>query len=129
MADCDSVRCPAIGGLGQALYEYRKGVRGLFMFTMTPLEAQAVRKRLDQEGVDCHVQPISVPKANVFFGKKALVDVVRTLAVRPLYELSPEQDFMLGTLLGYDREQQCERYLDRLRGAAPGPAESSAAWG
>jgi hypothetical protein len=32
----------------------------------------------------------------------------------PLCQLSAEQDFMLGTLLGYDREQQCRRYLGKL---------------
>ena len=28
-------------------------------------------------------------------------------------DLTPEEDFMLGTLLGYDIRMQCERYCQR----------------
>ncbi|ACO79374.1 hypothetical protein AvCA_32120 [Azotobacter vinelandii CA] len=38
---------------------------------------------------------------------------MRTIVTKPLHELTPEQDFILGTLLGYDREQQCLRFLTR----------------
>jgi Protein of unknown function (DUF2023) len=114
-------RPPAVAGLGQALYEFRKGVRSLFMMTMTPLEAAAVAKRLRQEAVAHHLQAVSVTKTNVFFGREACVAVVRTLAIQPLYQLTPEQDFILGTLLGYDREQQCERYLARCASVALAP--------
>jgi hypothetical protein len=118
MADADQVsdmaRPPAVAGLGQAIYEFRKGVRVLFMMTMMPLEAAAVQKRLSIEGVDCHTQLVGLTKVNVFFGRPACVAVVRELTGRPLFELTPEQDFMLGTLLGYDREQQCERFLGKI---------------
>ena len=46
----------------------------------------------------------------MYFGEKACVDVVKTLNPK-LNELSAEQDFMLGIMLGYDRVKQCERYL------------------
>ena len=49
-------------------------------------------------------------KINVYFGAKPCVDVVRTFNPR-LNELTPEQDFMLGTMLGYERVKQCERYM------------------
>ena len=39
--------------------------------------------------------------------------VARALVIRPLNALTAEEDFMLGTMLGYDREQQCRRYLTR----------------
>ena len=42
-----------------------------------------------------------------------LVETVRRFVDKPLCELTPEEDFMLGALLGYDREQQCRRYLER----------------
>lgn len=31
---------------------------------------------------------------------------------RPLHQLSPEEDFMLGAMLGYDICAQCERYCE-----------------
>ncbi|AEI38161.1 hypothetical protein ZMO02_17170 [Zymomonas mobilis subsp. pomaceae] len=104
-----------IAYLGQYLYEYHKGVRHLFMLTMTPHEAMAVQKSLERESIPFHIQKVSVTKVNVFFGRDAYIQTIRTIVTRPLYELTPEQDFMLGTLLGYDREQQCLRYLNKSR--------------
>ena len=40
--------------------------------------------------------------------------MARRIAIRPVCQLSAEEDFILGTLLGYDREQQCRRYLGKL---------------
>ncbi|NLF41588.1 MAG: DUF2023 family protein, partial [Bacteroidales bacterium] len=47
----------------------------------------------------------------VFFGAKDCVEVVKTFVQKKLNELTPEQDFMLGIMLGYDRLKQCGRYL------------------
>ncbi|WP_338124706.1 DUF2023 family protein [Fusobacterium mortiferum] len=30
-------------------------------------------------------------------------------------EFSPEEDFILGVLLGYNVQQQCKRYIDRKK--------------
>lgn len=100
--------------LPQYLYELGRGVRQLFLLTMTPQEAEAVLVRLNQDGIAFHRQPVSDLKVNLYFGNPQFVAVARRLAVRPLSQLSAEEDFMLGTLLGYDREQQCRRYLGRL---------------
>ncbi len=32
---------------------------------------------------------------------------------RPLNQLTPEEDFILGTMLGYDLCAQCERFCER----------------
>lgn len=101
------------GDLVHRLYEYRKGVRRLFMMTMTAQEAGAVVDRLRHEGIPHHAQPVNPRKVNVFFGRGPCVDVVRRVVVKPLCRLTPEEDFILGTLLGYDGEQQCERFLNR----------------
>ncbi len=100
--------------LPQYLYELGKGVRQLFMLTMTPREAWAVQARLDQDGVAWHAQRVSDLKVNLFFGNAQFVSVARRIAVRPLNQFSAEEDFILGALLGYDREQQCRRYLGKL---------------
>ena len=48
---------------------------------------------------------------NVFFGDKPCVDVIKSFNQPHLSKLNPEQDFILGVLLGYDKTKQCERYL------------------
>lgn len=108
------------GDLVHRLYEYRKGVRRLFMMTMSAQEAAAVVDRLRGEGIPHHAQQVNPRKVNVFFGRGPCVDVVRRVVVKPLCRLTPEEDFILGTLLGYDGEQQCERFLNR-RGERAAP--------
>ncbi|MBB3104215.1 DUF2023 family protein [Azomonas macrocytogenes] len=107
------VKPPAVACFGQYLYEYRKGVRQLFMLTMSPNEAQGMKKRLERESIDCHIQEICPTKVNLYFGRTSCVEVVRAIVNKPLYELTSEEDFILGTLLGYDIQQQCLRFLTR----------------
>lgn len=97
------------------LYEYKKGVRQLFMMTMTAVEAVSVVDRLTGAEVDHYVHKVTENKVNVFFGRAALVETIRNVVNKPLHQLSPEEDFILGTLLGYDKEQQCQRFLSRAR--------------
>lgn len=95
------------------VYEYGRGVRALFLMTLSREEVALVVARLEREGIAHFVQEVSAAKANVFFGRGPYVAVARAIVTRPLNALSAEEDFMLGTLLGYDREQQCRRYLQR----------------
>lgn len=104
------------GQLVHKLYEFRKGVRQLFMMTMTPPDATAVTRRLRAEAIEHHAQAVSQTKVNVFFGRQACVELVRHIVTKPLCRLTPEEDFILGTLLGYDREQQCLRFLSMAKG-------------
>ena len=94
-------------------FRYRCVNRSVRM-TMTPAEAKAVLSRLNQDRIAFHVQRVNDVKVNVFFGNAQFVAVARRIAVRPLHQLSAEEDFILGALLGYDGEQQCRRYLGRL---------------
>jgi hypothetical protein len=67
--------------------------------------------KLETQGIHHFVQELSPIKVNLFFGRPAFVAVARSFVTRPLNALTLEADFMLGTLLGYDREQQCRRFL------------------
>lgn len=100
--------------LVNALYEFDKGVRHLFLLTAGTGEIPALLNRLDRDRVDYFVQAINADKANLFFGKAALVETARHIARKPLNQISPEEDFMLGTLLSYDKERQCLRYLNMI---------------
>jgi Protein of unknown function (DUF2023) len=95
------------------IYEYRRGVRALFLMTVNRRELELAVWKLNTQGIHHFVQEINPNKANVFFGKPAHVAVARSFMTRPLNELTAEEDFMLGTLLGYDCEQQCRRFLTR----------------
>lgn len=104
------------------IYEYRKGVRALFMLTASGSEIAQIRLRLDREGIEHFIHFVSPTKANIFFGRGPWVETARRIVTGPLNRLSPEEDFILGTLLGYDGEGQCRRYLTRrLRHDGPAP--------
>jgi hypothetical protein len=105
------------------LYELSKGLRPLAMMTLTREEAAPVIAELVASGAAHHVQNLCRAKVNVVFGRPAAVATAATLLARPLCELAPEQDFMLGILLGYDREQQCLRYLARAEAGRVEPVE------
>ncbi len=93
------------------IYEYKKGIRNLILTTEKGIYRDNIEKRLQNENIDYVVHDIGNGKINVYFGEKPCVDVVRTLNPK-LNKLTPEQDFILGIMLGYDRVRQCERYLN-----------------
>ncbi len=99
--------------VNHSLYELDKGVRQLFMLTVSWADLPGVVARLATEGVDHYVHRLNDSRVNLFFGRAALVETVRRFVDKPLCDLTAEEDFMLGALLGYDREQQCRRYLER----------------
>ncbi len=53
-------------------------------------------------------------KINIFFGNPDCVEIVKMFETESLNELTPEQDFILGIMLGYSREQQYTRYLKQI---------------
>ncbi|NCC97957.1 MAG: DUF2023 family protein, partial [Synergistales bacterium] len=47
------------------------------------------------------------------FGHPDCISVVKKFGTIDLSRLTDEQDFILGIMLGYDRMQQCSRYLKK----------------
>ena len=98
--------------LNEQIYGYKHGVRPLVLQTMQIQDKDVIENRLKKDNLNYHLQPTSNNKnLNVFLGDKACVEVAKTFGNTPMSKLSPEQDFILGTLLGYDKTKQCERYL------------------
>lgn len=97
------------------IYEFKKGIRNLILTTEKAKYKESISKRLMHENIDFVIHDIAQEKINVYFGAKECVDVVKTFNPK-LNELTPEQDFMLGIMLGYDRVKQCERYMKIRRG-------------
>lgn len=95
------------------IYEFKKGVRQMVLYTTNKkYEAFAVKRLTDQK-ISCVIQPVGNGRINLFFGRKECIEAIRLLVRQPLNKLSPEEDFILGAMLGYDICAQCERYCER----------------
>lgn len=95
------------------VYEYKKGVRRMVLYTVNrKYEAFAIA-RLKSQKIDYLIQPVTDTRINLFFGRCECIQAIRHLIDRPLNMLSPEEDFILGAMLGYDICVQCERYCSR----------------
>ena len=95
------------------IYEFKKGVRQMVLYTTNKkYEAFAVKRLTDQK-ISYVIQPVGNGRINLFFGRKECIEAIRLLVRQPLNKLSPEEDFILGAMLGYDICAQCERYCER----------------
>ena len=95
------------------IYEYKKGVRRMVLFTFNKRYEQFAVTRLQHQNIPYIVQPVGNDRLNLFFGKPECLDAIRLMVDKPLCQLSPEEDFILGAMLGYDICAQCERYCER----------------
>ena len=101
------------------IYEFQKGVRSLVLCTMCRTCASLLSERLERLGIAYRIQSV-----NLYFGNRMCLETVATFIHTPLNELSAEEDFMLGAMLGYDIAGQCERYCKRK---SPGVSSEQAA--
>ncbi|MBP1641066.1 MAG: hypothetical protein H6Q17_2649 [Bacteroidetes bacterium] len=99
------------------IYEYKKGLRNLVLHTMNAADRVQAERRLQHQHIDYLICPVSETKINIFFGAEACVAVVRHFGDKKLNRFTPEEDFILGIMLGYDRVRQCNRYLQRRQDA------------
>lgn len=93
------------------IYEYKKGLRHLVLHTLDASFKLQAELKLQQQGIDYIIRYVTPSKINLFFGEKACVEVIDKIGDKNLNEFTAEEDFVLGTMLGYDRLQQCRRYL------------------
>ena len=110
------------------IYEFRKGLRNLVLYTGCASEREGIEVRLRREQITSVVQSCGVGRINVFFGNPACVEIVRRFADRPLNEWTAEEDFMLGVMLGYDRIQQCVRYARRAERSRTAAGSNPVEW-
>ena len=97
------------------IYEYKKGVRRLVLYTFNKKYQSFAMTRLEHQNIDYIIQPVGNERLNLFFGKKECLDAIRMIVTKPLCQLTPEEDFILGAMLGYDLCAQCERYCERKK--------------
>ncbi|MDC7220035.1 MAG: DUF2023 family protein [Spirochaetales bacterium] len=95
------------------IYEYKKGLRSLVLHTLPVHLREEAEQKLKHNHIPYVLRPVGKTKINIFFGEVECVNIVESFGEKPLNELSDEEDFILGTMLGYCRLQQCRRYLKR----------------
>lgn len=95
------------------IYEFQKGIRNMVLFTMSKDYEEYAVSRLKTQGITYLVQDVVGNKINLYFGRQECIDAVRLIIDKPLNQLTPEEDFMLGAMLGYNICQQCERFCNR----------------
>lgn len=97
------------------IYEYKKGLRNLVLHTMCSDDVAEAESRFKRYKIAYCLQRVTAKKVNVFFGKAQCVAIIEKFAHKSLNEFTHEEDFILGIMLGYDRMQQCERYIERTQ--------------
>lgn len=99
------------------VYEYDKGVRPFVLYTMEQRFIPLAEKKLNAYNISYFIKEIEGSNSvNLFFGNDSCVTIMKQiLAHKTIEDLSPEEDFILGTILGYDIPRQCERYCKRKK--------------
>lgn len=95
------------------IYEFKKGVRNMVLYTMSKQHQEYAVRRLENQHICYMIQDVGANKINLFFGKKECMEAMKLIIVRPLNQLTAEEDFILGAMLGYDLCQQCKRYCSK----------------
>ncbi len=95
------------------VYEYQKGLRDLCLFTCVDKFFDKIKKILEYQKIDYLVLALPEDKINIFFGLKDCIDIVKSFSSEELNLLAPEEDFILGMMLGYSRQKQYSRFLKK----------------
>ena len=95
------------------MYEYKKGIRRLILHITFHAHQPKIERILQKNEIAFLIHPLGEKRINVFFGDSACIEVIRNFNKHHLFELTDEEDFILGTMLGYNIAKQCERYLMR----------------
>ena len=95
------------------VYEYQKGLRDLSLFTCSAELLAKIEKSLSFQKIDYLVYPLASDKINVFFGCVECLEIIKGFSASELNSITPEEDFILGMMLGYGKAQQYDGRLDK----------------
>jgi hypothetical protein len=115
MIQTESILPAEIKILYNHIYEYRKGIRSLVLYTLNKQYSEQAFRKLESRKIAYLVQKAGRNNINLYFGHPECLEIIRMFADRPLNRLTPEEDFILGTLLGYDISLQCKRFCSRKK--------------
>lgn len=105
-----------LGVFFHMLYELNKGLRNLALLTTTEENRELIEERLEKCGYEWLTEELKSGYINIFMGAKDPINVLKKFKKNSLKDFTPEEDFILGILLGYNTNQQCKRYLTRKAG-------------
>ena len=75
------------------IYEYKKGVRRMVLFTFNKQYEDVAIRRLESQNIKYVIQPVGSDRLNLYFGREECLNAIRMIATRPLNLLTPEEDF------------------------------------
>ena len=75
--------------------------------------------RLESQNIPYIIQHVGDRNLNIFFGEPECLEAIKKFINRPLNRLTPEEDFILGALLGYDLCKQCKRFCNKKNENVP----------
>ncbi|WP_226990602.1 DUF2023 family protein [Methanosarcina acetivorans] len=100
------------------IYEFQKGLRDLILHTTHIRFLNDITATLQKKDIPYIIHPVGEKNINVFFGNEKCIRVINNIGNKKLSQYTDEEDFILGIMLGYDRLQQCERYIQRKNGSS-----------
>lgn len=96
------------------IYEYQKGMRDLVLYTCESSVLADYEILLKKMNIPYLIVDLGCDKVNLFFGNSACIDIIRSFSSSKLDKLTPQEDFILGIMLGYSRKEQYNRILTKL---------------
>ncbi len=96
------------------LYEYQKGMRDLSLYTCKIKELKSFTETLEKYNIPYSVIDLGADKANIFFGNKQCLNILQKFSSQELNKITPHEDFILGIMLGYSRNEQYNRILSKI---------------
>lgn len=96
------------------IYEYRKGSKDLVLYTCEKSKQDILTEILQKMKIQYHITNIENEKVNLFFGSTPCLKIIRGFSSKNLDKLTPYEDFILGIMLRYSRNEQYNRLLDKI---------------
>lgn len=96
------------------IYEYKKGIRDLSLHTCEKQDLSTYLAILKQLNTQYLITEPAKNKVNIYFGNPLCLKILKNFSSIKLNELTPQEDFILGIMLGYSRNEQYKRILSRI---------------
>ncbi len=97
------------------IYEYKKGMRDLALYTCEVEQIEKYKAILNLTKTPFTIQKLPQNKCNIFLGNQKCLEILNTFSSKNLDKITPQEDFILGIMLGYSRNEQYTRLLSKTK--------------
>ena len=94
------------------IYEFKKGVRNMILFTFNQRYKDYAEKRLQSNGISYIIQPVGNDRLNLFFGKRECLDAIRASMTDDEYK-----GYLKGNIIKYLWRYEWKNGLEDLKKA------------